>query len=102
MGKGKGLRVRNIHEIIDYHIRTKRFVGGLGRLKKDGRVVQINGQIFNRITSQAGNEYIIIDNFLGKKRNGTKKRWQMVLLKNLISLNENGWSHIKRVMKKSA
>jgi hypothetical protein len=92
----RGLRVRNMHEIIDYHIKSKRFIGGLGRLKKDGRVVKINGQVFSRKTSKAGNEYVIVDNFLGKQREGTKKRWQMILLKNLVRLNENGWSHIKR------
>lgn len=90
-----GCRVKNMHEIIDYHIRSRRFVGGLGRLKKDGNIKKINGQIFSRKTSKAGNAYIIIDNFLGTPRAGTKKRWQMILLKNLISLNENGWSHKK-------
>ena len=94
--KKRGKRVRNMHNIIDYAIRSKRFVGGLGRLKKDGRIVRINGQVFSRKTSRAGNEYVLIDNFLGKKRNG-KKRWQMVLLKNLVSFNENGWSHVRKV-----
>lgn len=94
--KVRGLRVRNMHDIIDYAIRSKRFIGGLGRLKKDGKIKRINGQIFARKTSKAGNEYVIIDNFLGNPRAGTKKRWQMVLLKNLVSLNENGWSHVKR------
>jgi len=94
--KERGRRVRNMHEIIDYHIKSKRFVGGLGRLKKDGKIVKINGQVFSRKTSKAGNEYIIVDNFLGNPRQGTKKRWQMILLKNLVRFNENGWSHVKR------
>jgi len=94
--KERGKRVRNIHNIVDYAIKSKRFIGGLGRLKKDGRIVRINGQIFARKTSKAGNEYVIMDNFLGKARVGTKKRWQMVLLKNLVSLNENGWSHVRK------
>ena len=80
--KVRGLRVRNMHDIIDYAIRSKRFIGGLGRLKKDGKIKRINGQIFSRKTSKAGNEYVVIDNFLGTPRSGTKKRWQMVLLKN--------------------
>lgn len=92
----KGKRVRNLHEIIDYHIKSKRYVGGMGRLKKDGRIVKLNGQIFARKTGRDGNEYILIDNFLGKRRGKGKKRWQMVLLKNLISFNENGWSHMRR------
>lgn len=96
MAKQRGLRVRNMHDIIDYHIKSKRFIGGLGKLKKDGRIVKINGQIFARKTSKAGNEYVIIDNFLGKPRDGTTKRWQMILLKNLVTLNENKWTHKKR------
>lgn len=93
----RGKRVRNMHDIIDYAIKSKRFVGGLGRLKKDGRIVRLNGQVFARKTSRAGNEYVVIDNFLGNPRKGTKKRWQMVLLKNLVSFNENGWSHVRKV-----
>lgn len=93
----RGKRVKNMHDIIDYAIKSKRFIGGLGRLKKDGRIARINGQVFSRKTSQAGNEYVIIDNFLGKIRKGQKKRWQMVLLKNIISFNENGWTHVKKV-----
>lgn len=93
----RGKRVRNMHDIIDYAIRSKRFVGGLGRLKKDGRIVRINGQVWARKTSRAGNEYVIIDNFLGNARKNSKKRWQMVLLKNLVSFNENGWSHVRKV-----
>ena len=95
--KVRGLRVRNMHDIIDYAIKSKRFIGGLGRMKKDGNIKRINGQIFSRKTSRAGNEYVVIDNFLGNSRKGTKKKWQMVLLKNLVSLNENGWNHAKRV-----
>lgn len=93
--KEHGRRVRNMHEIIDYHIRSKRFVGGMGRLKKNGNIQKINGQIFSRKTSKAGNEYVIIDNFLGTPRKNTKKRWQMVLLKNLIQFNESHWQHKK-------
>ena len=93
--KTRGLRVKNMHDIIDYAIKSKRFIGGLGRLKKNGKVSKINGQVFARKTSKAGNEYVIIDNFLGKPREGTKKRWQMVLLKNLVSFNENKWAHKK-------
>ena len=96
MTKTRGLRVRNMHDIIDYAIKSRRFVGGLGRLKKDGTIKKINGQVFARKTSKVGNEYIIIDNFLGTPRKGEKKRWQMVLLKNLISFNENGWQHKKK------
>lgn len=95
--KERGKRVRNMHDIIDYAIKSKRIIGGLGRLKKDGRITRINGQVFSRKTSRAGNEYVLIDNFLGKPRKGTKKRWQMVLLKNLVSFNENGWSHVRKV-----
>lgn len=95
--KERGLRVRNMHDIIDYHIRSKRFIGGLGRLKKNGNIKKINGQVFSRKTSKAGNEYIIVDNFLGNPRENTKKRWQMILLKNLVRFNENKWSHVKRV-----
>ena len=92
----RGLRVRNMHDIIDYAIKSKRFVGGLGRLCKNGQVKKLNGQVFARKTSRAGNEYILMDNFLGNVRAGTKKRWQMVLLKNLVSFNENNWSHLKK------
>jgi hypothetical protein len=94
--KVRGRRVRNMHDIVDYAIKSKRFIGGLGRLKKNGKIAKINGQVFARKTSKAGNVYVIIDNFLGKPRKGTKKRWQMVLLKNLTAFNENGWSHVKR------
>lgn len=88
---------KNMREIIDYAIKTKRFVGGLGQLKKNGRIMKLNGQVFKRKTGKNGEEYVIIDNFLHISRKGSKKRWQMVLLKNLISFNENGWSHIRRV-----
>lgn len=92
----EGKRVKNIHDIVDYAIRSKRFVGGLGRLKKNGKVVKINGQIFDRKTSKNGDSFILIDNFLGNPREGTNKRWQVVLLRNLICLNECGWMHSKR------
>lgn len=82
-------------DIVDYAIKTKRFVGGLGRLKKDGSVVKINGQVFQRKTTKNGDEVILIDNFLGKSRAGQTKRWQLVLMSNLVALNENGWRHTK-------
>lgn len=89
--------ITNMFNIIDYAIKTKRFVGGLGRLKKDGTIVKINGQVFARKTAKNGDEFVIIDNFLGKFRKGQLKRWQMVLMKNMVALNENGWNHIKKV-----
>ena len=67
--KVRGLRVRNMHNIVDYAIKSKRFIGGLGRLKKDGKIKKINGQVFARKTSKAGNEYILVDNFFGEPRN---------------------------------
>ena len=85
----------NMYEIIDYAIKTKRFVGGLGRLKKDGTIKKINGQIFERRTTKGGEEVILIDNFFGTPRKGQKKRWQLVLMKNLVALNENRWRHTK-------
>lgn len=91
--KVRGLRVKNMHDIIDYAISSRRFVGGLGRIKKNGKIKKLNGQVFARKTSRSGNEYILIDNFLNNARNGAKKRWQMVLLKNLVEFNENNWTH---------
>jgi selenophosphate synthetase-related protein len=85
----------NMYNIVDYAIKTKRFVGGLGRLKKDGSIVKINGQIFDRKTTKNGDEVILVDNFFGKPRKGTKKRWQLILMKNLVALNENKWRHTK-------
>jgi hypothetical protein len=87
---------KGISEAIDYAIKSKRFIGGLGRVKKDGRVAKINGQIFLRKVSRAGNAYILVDNFLGKVRKGTNKRWQIILEKNIVQLNENRWEHIRR------
>lgn len=84
-----------IKESLDYAIKTKRFIGGLGRLKKNGRIAKINGQVFARKVSKNGDEYVIIDNFLGNRRSGGK-RWQIILLKNVISINENGWSHVRK------
>jgi len=86
---------KNLYEIIDYHIKSKRFVGGLGRLEKDGSISKLNGQILARKRTQNGEEMIVIDNFLGKKRKNQKKRWQAVLIKNLIALNENHWRHTR-------
>jgi len=87
----------NISEILDYAIRTKRFVGGLGRLKKDGNIKKLNGQVFSRKRTKSGDEVVLIDNFFGKRRPNTTKRWQLVLVKNIVELNENKWSHIRRV-----
>lgn len=87
--------IKNMFEIVDYAIKSKRFVGGLGRLKKDGSIVKLNGQIFERKTTKSGDEVILIDNFLGKPRKGQKKRWQLVLMDNLVALNENHWRHTK-------
>lgn len=84
-----------MYEIVDYAIKSKRFVGGLGRLKKDGSIVKLNGQIFERKTTKKGDEVILIDNFLGKPRKGQTKRWQLVLLENLVALNENKWKHTR-------
>ena len=86
---------RNLFEILDYHVKSKRFIGGLGKLEKDGTVSKLNGQIIARRTTQSGDEMILIDNFLGKTRRGQKKRWQAVLVKNLIALNENHWRHTR-------
>jgi len=87
--------IKNMFEIVDYAIKSKRFVGGLGRLKKDSSIVKLNGQIFERKTTKKGDEVILIDNFLGKPRKGQKKRWQLVLMNNLVALNENHWRHTK-------
>jgi len=87
--------INNMFEIVDYAIKTKRFVGGLGRLKKDNTIAKLNGQIFERRTTKQGDEVILIDNFLGKPRKGQKKRWQLVLMNNLVALNENHWRHTK-------
>lgn len=86
--------VENMFDVIDYAIKTKRFIGGLGRLKKDGTVVKINGQIFSRKTTKSG-DVILVDNFLGKKRKNSNKRWQMILVNNIVQLNENKWKHTR-------
>lgn len=85
----------SITDAIDEAIRTKRFIGGLGLLKKDGSIVRLNGQVFERRTTKAGHEVILLDNFFGNIRKGQKKRWQLVLLNNLVALNENKWRHTK-------
>lgn len=87
--------IKNMFDIIDYNITTRRFIGGLGRLKKNGTIKKINGQIFERRTTKTGKEVILIDNFLGTPRKGSKKRWQLVLVDNLVALNENSWLHSK-------
>ena len=86
---------KSMYDVLDNNIKSKRFVGGFGRLKKDGTISPLNGQVFFRKTSKSGDEYILLDNFLGNKRKGQKKRWQMVLVKNIVALNENGWKHTK-------
>jgi len=85
----------SISDAVDEAIRTKRFVGGLGRLKKDGTIMRINGQVFDRRRTKKGDEVILVDNFFGKLRKGQKKRWQLILLNNLVALNENKWRHTK-------
>ncbi len=87
--------VKNMFDIIDYAISSKKFVGGLGRLKKNGTIKKLNGQIFERRTTKAGKEVILIDNFLGTPRAGQKKKWQLVLVDNLVALNECHWKHTK-------
>lgn len=86
---------KNMHEIIDYAIKSKRFIGGLGRLEKDGTISKINGQILSKRTTRNGDVIITIDNFLGKRRKGQNKRWQTVLVKNLVAFNENHWRHTR-------
>lgn len=83
--------IKHLYSLIDEAIRTKRFVGGLGHLKKNGSLVEINGQIFERRTTKKGDEVILIDNFKGHPRKGQTKRWQLVLVKNLVALNNNKW-----------
>jgi hypothetical protein len=89
--------IQNMFEIIDYAIKSKRFVGGLGRLKRDGSIAKLNGQVFERRTTKSGDEVILLDNFLGTHRKGQKKRWQLVLVNNLVALNENHWRHTRTV-----
>jgi hypothetical protein len=86
---------KNIHDILQYAIQSKRFIGGLCKLEKDGSISKINGQVFVKRTTAAGDEIVIIDNFLHKQRPGQKKRWQAVLVKNLLEIKENKWSHKK-------
>ena len=93
--KGNTREYDSISQAVNEAIRTKRFVGGLGRLKKDGSIVPLNGQIFDRRTTKSGDEVVLIDNFLGQLRKGQKKRWQLVLMKNIVALNENKWRHSK-------
>lgn len=87
------VKYASISDAVDEAIRTKRFVGGLGILKKNGSITRINGQVFDRRRTKKGDEVILIDNFFGKLRKGQKKRWQLVLLNNLVALNENKWRH---------
>lgn len=85
-----------IEEIINSAIRSKRFISGECIVEKNGKVSKINGQIFDIKTAANGSIIVLIDNFLGKRRPGQKKRWQAVLMKNIISISENGWTHIKQ------
>jgi hypothetical protein len=91
--RGKGNS--NLIEILQYHKRTKRFIGGLCKLEKDGTLTKINGQVFDIRTTKAGLSLVLFDNFLGKRRPGQKRRWQAVLAKNLTQVNEHGWEHRK-------
>ena len=95
MSNTKGKGNKNIHEILSYHIYSKRFIGGLCKVEKDGSLRKLNGQVFAKKTTKNGLEAVIIDNFLSKKRKGSTKRWQMVLTKNLLAINENHWQHKK-------
>ena len=87
---------KGLCSIIDEAIRTKKFVGGLGRLKKDGSIKKINGQIFERKITADGNVVILIDNFFGNARPHSQKRWQMVLLENIIALNFERWNYTRK------
>lgn len=89
-------QIKNIFPAIDYAIKTKRYVGGMGKLKKDGTIVKLNGQVFERKTTKDGEEIILMDNFLARPRKGTTKRWQIVLVRNIVSFNENKWLHTKK------
>lgn len=91
----KGRGNRNLVEILQYHVKTKRFIGGLCKLEKDGTLTKINGQVFDVRTTKNGLSLCLIDNFLGKKRPNQKRRWQAVLTKNLVALTEHGWRHEK-------
>jgi hypothetical protein len=94
--RGKGNR--NIQEMLEYAIKSKRFIGGLCKLEKDGTLSKINGQVFSIRTTKSGVAICVIDNLLGKKRpNQNGKRWQAVLVKNIVCLREHHWEH-KRVL----
>ena len=95
MNSKKGNGNKNLHEILDYHIYSKRFIGGLAKMEKDGSIRKLNGQVFAKKTTKNGLEAVILDNFLHKRRKGSTKRWQMVLTKNLVKLVENHWEHKK-------
>ena len=91
----KGHGNKNLQEILDYHIFSKRFIGGLCRLEKNGTLSKVNGQVFARKTTKSGEGLVIVDNLFGKKRAGQNKRWQAILTKNLICVRENKWEHKK-------
>jgi hypothetical protein len=95
MSKAIGRGNRNVQEILDFHNRTKRFIGGLCKLEKDGSIRKLNGQIFSVKATKSGEALVLINNFLGTKRGTAKQRWQAILAKNLIQLNEHGWRHEK-------
>jgi hypothetical protein len=88
--------INNLFSMIDHAIKTKRFVGGLGRLQRDGTIAKLNGQIFQRRTTRNGKSVILMDNLLGNRRVGQNKHWQLVLTENLVALNEEGWVHTKK------
>lgn len=93
MNKGHGSK--NLMEILDYHIKSKRFIGGLCKLEKDGSVSKINGQVYAIKVTKNGENLVLVNNFLGKPRPGNTKKWQAVLMKNLICVRENKWEHKK-------
>lgn len=89
----RGRGNNNIMEILSFHMRTKRFIGGLCKLEKDGSITKINGQVFDIRTTKNGLNMVLIDNLLGRKRPGQSKHWQAILAKNIVCLNEHGWVH---------
>lgn len=91
--RGKGNR--NLQEVLEWHIKSKRFIGGLCKLEKDGTLSKINGQVFSIRTTKKGDAVCLIDNLLGKKRPNDTKRWQAVLVKNIVCLRESHWKHTR-------
>ena len=91
----KGYGNRNINEVLQWHAQSKRFIGGICKLERDGTLTKINGQVFAVKTTKSGLAIALIDNLLRPNRKGTKKRWQAVLVKNIKVLNESHWHHEK-------